>query len=54
MDYEYIVEVRDTLRNIVIEHLTFEDANSAYHEYRLLQDDYRVDEFIVVQLIEPE
>ena len=54
MDYEYIVEVRDSVRNILINHLTFEDANSAYHEYRRLQDNYYNDEFIIVKLIEPE
>lgn len=54
MDYDYVVEVRDSIRGIVLNHLQFEDANSAYHEYRRLQDDYYGDEYITVTLIEPE
>lgn len=53
MDYEYVVEVVDAARGI-IGHLTFEDANSAYHEYRRLQDMYFEDELIQVVLTEPE
>jgi hypothetical protein len=54
MEYDYVVEVRDAVRDILLNHLTFEDANSAYHEFRRLQDDYFGDEFIVVRLVEPE
>lgn len=54
MDFEYVVEVRDAVRNILLNHLAFEDANTAYHEYRRLQDDYYGSDYIVVRLIEPE
>ncbi len=54
MDYEFVVEVRDFLRDVLVEHKTFEDANSAYHEYRRLQDTYYNTDFVTVTLIEPE
>jgi hypothetical protein len=53
MNYEYVVEVRSALIGL-LDHLTFEDANSAYFEYRVLQDMYYNDDLIVVTLIEPE
>lgn len=53
MDFEYCVEVRSATIG-TIEHLTFEDANSAYHEYRRLQDEYYGNELITVTLTEPE
>lgn len=54
MDYEYIVEVRDCMRGVIIDHLIFEDANSAYHEFRKQSDRYEADELITVTLTEPE
>jgi hypothetical protein len=53
MDYEYVVEVRSAVIG-TLEHHTFKDANSAYHVYRRLQDEYWGDELITVQIIEPE
>lgn len=53
MDFEYVVEVRSATIG-TLEHHTFEDANSAYHVYRQLLDDYWGDEMITVTLIEPE
>lgn len=54
MDYEYVVEVRDCLRNTVLENLHFEDANSAYHAYRKFVDYYCDEDMITVTLTEPE
>lgn len=53
MDFEYVVEVRSATVGLV-EQLTFDDANSAYHEYRKLQDMHWGDELMTVVLIEPE
>lgn len=53
MDFEYIVEVKNYLGNL-LNHLTFEDSNTAYHEYRLLKDQYRDDPDVIVTLLEPE
>lgn len=54
MDYEYVVEVRDCLRDVILDHIIFEDANSAYHEYRKLTDRYDGQDLITVTLTEPE
>ena len=53
MDFEYIVEVRSATIG-TLEHHEFEDANSAYHVYRRLQDEYEGNELITVTLTEPE
>lgn len=53
MDLEYVVEVRSATIG-VLEHHEFEDANSAYHTYRRLVDEYWGDDFITVSLKEPE
>jgi hypothetical protein len=50
---EYIVEVKD-FRGIVLEHIETEDSNTAYHEYRILCDEYRDNPDIIVTLVEPE
>jgi hypothetical protein len=53
VDLEYIVEVKD-FRGILLDHLEFEDSNTAYHEYRTLSDQYRDNPDIRVVLIEPD
>ena len=53
MDYEYTVEVRSATIGM-LEHLNFEDANSAYQTYRRLQDQYWGNDLITVILTEPE
>lgn len=53
MDFDYIVEVKD-FRGIVLNHLSFDDSNTAYHEYRMLTDRYRDNPDVLVTLIEPE
>jgi hypothetical protein len=53
MDYDYVVEVRSATVG-TLEHHTFEDANSAYHVYRRLQDEYWDNDLITVSITEPE
>lgn len=53
MDYEYIVEVKNFMGTL-LDHRSFEDSNTAYHEYRILSDRYRNDPDVTVVLIEPE
>jgi hypothetical protein len=52
MDFEYVIEVKD-FRGIVLDRETFEDSNTAYHEYRMLTDRYRDNPDITVKLVEP-
>lgn len=54
MDYEYVVEARDFIKDLTIVHETFEDSNTAYHLYRSLTDQYAGDENIVITLQEPK
>ena len=51
---EYIVEVRDCLHNVVVDRAEFEDANTAYRHFRLLDEIYHSNDLITVTLIEPE
>ena len=54
MTYDYIVEVRDFIKDLIIRHETFQDSNTAYNTYRKLHDAYREDENIVITLKEPK
>lgn len=54
MDYEYVVEVKDCLRDVILNHLHFEDANAAYQTYRKFFDQYYDEDMITVTLTEPE
>jgi hypothetical protein len=53
VDYEYVVEVKDFLGTL-LDHREFEDSNTAYHEYRILCDQYRDNRDVSVILIEPD
>ena len=53
---DYIVEVKDVFKNVYLVYETFDNANTAYHYKRMLDDQYAdVDpQQIVIKLIEPE
>jgi hypothetical protein len=53
VDFEYVVEVKD-FRGFVLDHRSFDDSNTAYHEYRRLVDEYRDNSDVSVTLIEPD
>jgi hypothetical protein len=53
MEAEYVVEVKD-FRGLTLDHMSFDDSNTAYHEYRILMDQYRDNPDVTVILIEPD
>ena len=53
---DYVVEVRDIFLNVILFQEAYEDANTANHEKRLLEEHYRFTdpERIQIQIIDPQ
>lgn len=53
LEYNYEVEVFDFIRNVTLFHEEYHDSNTAYHDYRKMQDRYNDSYSIIVKLKEP-